>query len=160
MGLSKLPANYWDERAKMGRPKNIKNPMTLWKLACQYFKWVTETPVILKEVLRGGDRAGEIIEVETARPFTWNGFSDYLWAQGIVSDLDDYRKNTDGRYSEFRPVLARIGAVMKDQKFTGAAVGIFKEGIVKAELYGDAERIAAAEREGEEDKQIIINIRK
>lgn len=158
MSLTK-PKGYWEKRAKLGRPKALKDEKHLWKLACDYFKWVDESPVKTREILKSGERAGEIVEMEVARPYTWFGFEDYLWAMGIISDLDDYRKNKDGRYSDYRPVLARIGRVMKDQKFAGASVGTFKERIIMADIYHEANK-RADDDSSEDETQITINIKK
>lgn len=158
MSLAK-PDGYWEKRAKVGRKKAIKDEKHLWKLACEYFAWIDKSPVTMREILKGGERAGEVVSMEVARPYTWFGFEDYLWAMGIITDLADYRKNKDGRYTDFKPILARIGRVMKDQKFAGASVGTFKERIIMADIYHEANKRVDDERDSD-DTQITINIKK
>lgn len=125
---------YWAWRAKVGRPKNIPTPELLWELACKYFQMRDETPWVKNDFIRGGESAGRVVGLETAVPYTWMGFEDYLCENDILAKLEDYKKNRDGKYSEFSEVITRIGAVIYDQKFTGASVGAFSPNIIARDL--------------------------
>lgn len=130
---------YWDWMATqgakgVGRPKKIKNPQTLWKYACDYFKSVDAEPFQRKESIKSGDNAGTYFDVPNIRPYTWAGFSAYLIQKSILNKLTDYRYNTDGRYSEFKTIVSAINDVMYAQKFEGAAVNAFNSSVISREL--------------------------
>lgn len=111
-----------------------------------YFSHVENNPWIKKEVLKGGDRAGEIIDVPTIEPFTEIGFCAYHnlgehyltqlarglairekreVEEGILMDEDSYQMSV---------ILARMRAKCKSQKFAGAAVGAFNAMIISRDL--------------------------
>lgn len=158
MGLIRREPGYWAKRAKTsrGRAKYLNSPEQLWKLACEYFEYVDSTPVNTKEVLRGGERAGDIVESTVDRPYTWYGLADFLWAKGVISILKDYRTNREGRYDEYVPVITRVSEIIREQKYSGAAVGTFKEGLIIKDLQGELEREKVSENT--EDSNITINI--
>lgn len=131
---------YWDWIANVGAPKKLKNPKQLWKLACEYFKGIDDRPFKKKDFIKSGERAGEIVDLETIMPYTWQGLELYLFAKGVVAKLDDYRANKEGNYSEFSDVLSRITQTIFEQKYSGAAVGAFNANLVAKDL-GITEKI-------------------
>lgn len=137
MATKKL--EYWDKRKKMGVPKKIETPEKLWDLACDYFKKVDNAPGIKKEVLKGGTKAGQIIGVETMRPYTWEGLTDYCFEKGVIQSLEDYRYNTEGRYSEFKGIIRAINTVIFDRNFSGAAMEMLNPNLIARQL-GMAEK--------------------
>lgn len=125
---------YWEWRKNTGRPKNLESPQQLWDYACEYFQMVDELPYEKLDFIKGGDRAGQIVRLDTIQPYTWAGFEDYLSEKGVIAKLEDYKANKENRYTEFAEVITRIRNVMFDQKFRGAAVGAFKENIIARDL--------------------------
>ena len=130
---------YWKERSKKGqkyitKPKAIPNPETLWELACLYFERTDNAPLHKKDFIRGGDNAGKEVNIKAARPYTWSAFEDYLFEEGVIMYLDDYRYDRGGKYSEFKEVVELIGRVMYANKFEGASVGLFNPSIIAREL--------------------------
>jgi hypothetical protein len=125
---------YWESRKKRGRPKALKSPQMLWDLACEYFQMVDSNPFKKQEVVKGGWLAGQIFEVETIRPYTWNGLENMLFERDIIADLDDYKANKKGDYSAYSEVIRVIGKIIFDQKFNGASVGAFDPRIIAMEL--------------------------
>jgi hypothetical protein len=123
-----------------GRKKLFENPSKLWALACQYFEYTESNPVRKHDFIRSGVMAGKAIYTYHPRPFTWMGFESFLWVRGICSTLEPYRENREGRYEEYVEVIRAIGNVMKSQKFDGAAVGLFKEGLIVRDLYPEKEK--------------------
>lgn len=119
---------------KLGRPKNIKDPEELLEHFQSYVTEVDENPFIRLEVLKGGAAAGKTVEVPTIRPYTWTGFSTYLFTNGILAKLDDYKSNKENRYTAFAGILAYIGEAMYSQKFEGATVGAFNANIIARDL--------------------------
>lgn len=135
---------YWDymkkvgvkaiKETKAGRPKKIPTPEKLWEIACDYFQEVDESPFLKQDFIRGGESAGQKVNLETIQPYSWAGLDEYLIRHGIISGLDDYRLNTYGNYEEFQGVVARIAQTMFNQKFKGAAVGAFNASIIARDL--------------------------
>lgn len=129
---------HWKDQRKagrkMGRPRAIETPETLWKLFCDYGEDTDANPIIKHEVVKGGDNAGKVVRTPLQRPYTWAGFSSYVFIRGIAADLEKYRFNENGAYEDFRGVISAIGNFMYKQKFEGAAVGMFKENLIAREL--------------------------
>lgn len=128
------PVSKWRKKMKVGRKKAIKSPQHLWDLACAYFVYIDEHPYQKQEPIKSGDSAGSVMTVDSIRPYTWNGLEIYLFQKGIIYDLQDYKRNTDGAYTEFQEVIGAIDKVIFDQKFSGAAVGAFNANIIAREL--------------------------
>jgi hypothetical protein len=130
---------YWKMRSRTGqeyltKPKAIPHARALWELACLYFERVDSAPIKKKDFIRGGDKAGTQIDVDAARPYTWSGFEDFLFEEGIVMTLDNYKHNRKGTHNGYEEVVAQIGKVMYANKFEGASVGIFNPVIIAREL--------------------------
>lgn len=126
--------NYWLNRKKVGRPKIIKSPKQLWGYFCDYAHHISNNPFKKQDFVRGGDLAGTIVELDTIRPFTWEGFEDFLFEKDIIFNLKDYRFNKNGAYDEFSAIITRIGDIIYNQKFEGAAVGAFNANIIARDL--------------------------
>jgi len=129
-------SNYWQERKKnlSGRPKKIKTPKVLWGYFCDYCERVQTNPFKKQDFIRGGELAGQIVELDTIRPLTWQGFEDYLFEKKVIVRLDDYKSNKEGRYADFADIITRIGNAIYSNKFEGAAVGAFNSNIIARDL--------------------------
>lgn len=135
--LSPNDPGYWDWRAKTGlrgQPKAFRSPQQLWQLACEYFKRIDENPFKKQDFIKGGESAGTIVELDQMRPYTWAGLTDYLFEQGYISTLQDYKQNREGRYGDYVEVIRMIGEVMWKQKFEGASSGAFNANIISRDL--------------------------
>lgn len=128
------PDENADSKPKRGRPKNLKSPQELWEHACDYFHQSDLNPVMVKDFIRGGEKAGQIIDLPKSRPYTWAGLEAYLFENDIVDRIDDYKYNNDNRYSEFKGVIHAIDKIMYSHKFDGAATGIFNPSIIARDL--------------------------
>ena len=115
----------------LGRPRIFKTPAELWEKAQGYFQECDENP--LKAVKRKSRKyktkeysGFSDEEIETLKiPYTWEGLYVYLG----VCDLEYYRKDRD-----FSKVLTHIRNIMYNQKFSGAAAGIFNHSIIARDL--------------------------
>lgn len=123
--------NDWQNRKKIGRPKNIESPERLWELACDYFTYCDENPIYTLD-FRGKDATK--VHFPHPMPYTWDGLDDYLFKNEIIVALDDYKANRNDSYTVFSNIITRIDKIMRNQKFSGAAVGIFKENIIARDL--------------------------
>lgn len=131
-----------------GKKKTFDSPERLWFYACQYFEHTENNPIKEHDFIKGGNLAGKVVLKIHPRPFTWYGFETFLWIRGVCSSLAMYRTNRDNRYEDYQEVLEGIANVMKSQKFDGAAVGMFKEGLISREIWGDS-KSNGGESEGE-----------
>jgi hypothetical protein len=120
---------------KLGKPKAIKSPEKMWELFLDYVKDVDAHPAIKQEVIKSGERAGQIFEVKMALPYTWVGFEAYLGRHEIIcSNLSEYKTNRKGGYEDYSEVVKAIDKTMYDQKFGGAAIGNFNQSIIAMDL--------------------------
>lgn len=117
---------YWKLRQKNGRNKVYK-PDELWEAACAYFQWADENPWKKQDFIRGGDLAGNKVELETARPYTIQEMCVHL---GIsVKTFERY-----GQDEGFSPIVTHIREIIYSQKLSGAAVGAFNASIIARDL--------------------------
>ena len=134
--MEKERDNTWLARKgnALGRPRAIKSPQELWDFFCEYADRIINNPFKKNDFIKGGEFAGVIVQVDTIRPFTWQGFEDYLFEKKVAFDIKKYRFNRDGAYDDFSPIITRIGEVIYSNKFEGAAVGAFNHNIIARDL--------------------------
>jgi len=116
---------FWKNRSKHGRDKIFSSPEILLEESLKYFQWCIDNPFI--EVDFRGKDAKEVY-IPKMRPFTWDGLELFLG----VESLREYKKNPD--YKEFSQVIARIGKIIYEQKFSGAAAGFLNPNIIARDL--------------------------
>ena len=117
---------FWRLRAKHGPNRKFENGEDLWQACCEYFEWVERNPLIEEKVFAS---KGEILTHNCAkmRAMTITGLCVYL---GIdVSTWYDWKKRDD-----LSNVIARVEAIIWDQKFTGAAADLLNHNIIAREL--------------------------
>lgn len=109
----------------------------------QYFQYTDETPWIKHEVLKSGERAGELIPVPVAQPYTEFGFcafhnlgDRYLYklSKTIEKHLSDPESTKKHVCEELGTILSQARARCKAQKFAGAAVGAFNANLIAKDL--------------------------
>lgn len=120
--------------AKVGRPKAIESPERLWELFCGYRKQVDENPFIKQDFIRGGDLAGNKVELETMMPYTWAGFEVYLFENKVATNLDKYKMNFENAYSEYVDIIRTIDKIIFNRNFSGAAVNAFNANLIARSL--------------------------
>ena len=115
---------------EVGRPKKF-TPESLWKYFVGYQEYCKENPKLKHDFVgKDADEVYRKIEI----PLTWEGFQIYIWNQGANGDLKDYLSNKNNAYDEFSPILARIRIIIYEDKFTGAAAGLFNHSIIARDL--------------------------
>lgn len=114
-----------------GRSKAFGSPIELFGHFIEYCESV-DGNVWHKVDFRGKD--AERVDIPMIMPYTWDGFDNYLFMKGIISNLDDYKSNKEGRYADFADIVTRIGKIITDRKLTGATLNIFNVNIVAREL--------------------------
>lgn len=110
------------------------SPELLWIEACEYFQKVDENPLYKSEMIRGGEKAGQVVKIATPRPYTWTGLEEHLFEMGIASSTIDYRYEEGPVREEFRTVVEAINTIIKRNKFDGAAAGLFNPMIIARDL--------------------------
>lgn len=121
---------YWEKMKKVHPHKSIESPEMLWELACDYFKDACTLESNIIQLVKGGALAGNLIEVPTNRLFTWPGFEVFLRSKEVISTLQNYRNNSQGRYDAYQPVIRDIDHIIFDQGVNGAANGDYDSGII------------------------------
>lgn len=108
----------------LGRPCIFDSPETLWKQAKEYFQECDENPLLRTEVTTTDK--GVFDKVYSHKiPYTWEGLYVFLG----IENLDRYKKKED-----FVGILSHIGNIIRNQKYVGAATGIFNANIIARDL--------------------------
>lgn len=118
-------------------------PEALWDLACLYFQGEQEDTMDKKDFIRSGESAGMTVTIKAIRPFSWVSFDLFLLYHGIKTSIDNIRENKDGRFAEFQETIAKIGRVIYEQKFDGAAIGEYNPQLIIRDL-GLADKVDAS----------------
>lgn len=117
---------FWKARSKHGRDKLFKTPDILWESCAEYFQWCEQNPLQEAEVVKyQGD--AKIIQVPKMRAMTISGLCIFL----DISQQTwfEYAKNED--YTE---VSTRVDAIIRTQKFQGAAADLLNASIIARDL--------------------------
>ena len=108
------------------------NPEQIWQLAMRYFEWCDANPFIEDKVgfFEGTPTNGE---VKKQRPYSLDGLCIAL---GIARNTwNQWRKNPT-----FSDLVSQLDMILREQKVSGAAAGIFNASIV-SRLEGLAENV-------------------
>ncbi len=116
----KIIKELWDIPLRR-KPRKYSSPDELWEEASNYFLWCEE-----KGITDNRSRDIKGAGAKMPRAFTWAGLQIYC----EIDSFRDYKTN----YPEYSQVIARIEHVLYEQKFTGAASGVFKENIIARDL--------------------------
>ena len=127
-----LKNQFWKYRNKHGRNKLFESPEALWEAACSYFEWCDNNPWMKNEALKGGEKAGKIIQIPTARPFTLRGLCLYLDCNEAY--FRNFKNQEREESEDFITIIERIEDVIYTQKFEGAAIGVFNTNIIARDL--------------------------
>lgn len=115
---------FWKLRTKHGKDAIFSTPEILWEAACEYFEHCEQNPLTEQNWV---GRDGEEVHKKHMRPFTQAGLCIYL---GISEQaFRDMKVRND--YVEVCNIISQI---IKNQKFEGAAVGLFNANIIARDL--------------------------
>jgi len=115
----------------MPTKKNIKSPEHLYELFQKYEKHAKNSP---KRAYHYSTKLDKQVAVDKEIPLTWTGFEVFLNKSKVISRLDDYKANKDDRYSEYAYIIRAIDLEIKDDKFSGAAAGVYQHNIIARDL--------------------------
>jgi hypothetical protein len=108
----------------LGRNPKYRSPEELWDDVKGYFDTCDNSPLVSTETRRT-DRNTEKKETQHRVPYTWEGLYVHLG----VCNLEHYK--TKEAFSE---IITHIGNIIYNQKFTGAAAGLFNSNIIARDL--------------------------
>lgn len=124
-----MAAHKGNEYAKgcetSGRPRTIVSPDDLWELFVEYKESIFNSPYVKKEVTQRANGA-ELKQIYIDKPLTWDGFELFI----DIHSLRDYKK----KYKEFSHIITRIDKEIYNNKFSGAASGLFNSNIIARDL--------------------------
>lgn len=124
----------WKLRKRHGPERKFPTAEDLWKLACKYFEWCDNNPLIAEDVIRSGERAGEKIYFNKMRPYTNEGLCIHL---GVSTSYFRSFKSINAKNAEAEPffqVIEKVQAIIYTQKFEGAAAGLLNANIIARDL--------------------------
>jgi hypothetical protein len=117
---------FWKARSSHGRNPIFASPDALWEAACEYFEWIEANP--LWEAKAFAHQGVVTIErLPKMRAMTLGGLCLFL----------DIGRRTWDEYAgreDFLPVTRAIDAVIRDQKFSGAAADLLNANIIARDL--------------------------
>lgn len=117
---------FWEMRSSHGRKPIFHDADELWDAACEYFEWATNND-IEDEVVFHFQGTITTHKAKKIRPMTIQGLCLYL-------DISDESWANYAKNDNFFGIVERIKRVIYEQKFAGAAVGIFNASIISREL--------------------------
>lgn len=118
--------------AKLGAPKKLENPRALYKWYCKYMQDINNHAIHVKDWVGKDAKA---IYKQHFRPPTWKGFEAFLFRNGVLTNLDEYRANKNGSYDDFSDICRALENDLFDIKFTGAALNLWDSRIIAKELH-------------------------
>jgi hypothetical protein len=93
---------------------------------CEYFEWVEGNPLYEEKII-AYEGVATHVDVSKMRAMTLNGLCVFLDVDRKT--WDNYRARED-----FASVCAKVDAIIREQKFTGAAAGLLNPVIIAREL--------------------------
>jgi len=119
---------FWKLRSKHGRDKLFKTAELLWKAACEYFEWCEDNPIIAQD----NKGTKNVNEVKFNRPFTLKGFC--LYCDATEHWYTEFKKGLKETDKDFLYICRKIEDIVYNQKFEGAAIGIYNANIIARDL--------------------------
>lgn len=137
----------------MARPFKFKDPDEVWKIYQKYLNHLKNNPMHRNELIKSGERAGEVISVEVPVP-------PNIWGFCLFADIDRQTYynyvggDSENLNKELIDIFTRVDDDIKQKQITGATVNLYNQAIV-ARLNGLTESIKV---ENATPEQINITI--
>jgi hypothetical protein len=112
----------------MGKKKYIETPEKMLELFYEYAQWCEDNP-IPKTVK--GNKGFIISDEKLRRCLTMEGFENYCFDQGIISDMSHYFANYEDRYSDYLAVCSLIRRKIRQDQIEGGMAGIYNASITQ-----------------------------
>ena len=102
---------FWKARSKHGRDRIFKTPNDLLLAAYDYFEWNAKNPWMKNEVLKSGERAGEIVQIPVERPLSDRGLCSFFGVNTLF--LNQFEKTCKEKgEDDFTKVIAHIREII------------------------------------------------
>lgn len=112
----------------MAKHKYIESPDIMWELFEAYMKEVKKNPRYkVQFVGKDGNQVYEPLE----RPLTMEGFENYCFKIGKISDLAHYFCNRGDAYNDYVPICSRIKKTIRQDQIEGGMVGQYNPSITQ-----------------------------
>lgn len=112
----------------MGIHKYIETPQKMMELFEAYVTEVKGNPFQLKDWV-GKD--GDEVYRPKEKPLTMEGFENYLFKKGIISDVSDYFEGKLESYKDFLPICRAIKRMIRQDQIEGGMAGIYNPSITQ-----------------------------
>ena len=112
----------------MGKNKYIETPEKMWDLFEAYKKQTKDNPRTKIEYV-GKD--GKRVKTPLETPLTMEGFSGYVYRQGVTKSIDQYFSNQDKLYTDYMGICSRIREEVRTDQITGGLVGQYNASITQ-----------------------------
>lgn len=117
---------FWEARSSHGRKPAFESHEDLWSACVEYFQWVEENPLEEAIVYQGELNANQAKPL--MRAMTLDGLCIFL----DITDQTWY--NYKERGDDFLEVITKAEAIIRTQKFQGAAAGQLNANIIARDL--------------------------
>lgn len=141
---------YWDWRKNHipfptpDNPGLKPTPELVYRAACEYFEVMEEHKYWKEDFIKAGNDAGKIVRLKQDRTFTMIGLTIFLKDCDLFDfNLNDALVNKNHKYNEYQDVMQFIKNVIREQKFSGAAAGVFNSNFIARDL-GMTEKVQAS----------------
>tara|TARA_A100000171_G_scaffold4204_2_gene3458 strand:- start:17684 stop:18187 length:504 start_codon:yes stop_codon:yes gene_type:complete len=118
--------SFWKQRSSHGRNPIFKKPEQLWDACCEYFEWVEANPLQETQYKQANGEPVPVI-IPKMRAMTIGGLCIFL---DISEDTWREHRTREG----FSGVTTRVEAIIRDQKFSGAAADLLNPNIIARDL--------------------------
>jgi hypothetical protein len=134
----------------MGIRKYIETPERMWEHFQAYRTKIKSKPITQQDYV--GKDATEVWR-EKERPLTMEGFENYLFEEGIITDVSDYFEGKIESYKDFLPICRAIKKLIRQDQIEGGMAGIYNPSITQR-LNGLVDKV-------QEDgtKEIIVKVK-
>ncbi|WP_165022248.1 terminase small subunit [Dysgonomonas sp. ZJ279] len=121
--MAKIKKKYYMNRGKEGQEQAYDSPDKLMLKAYEYFAWCDEHPLNKSELMKSGDRKGDVIDVPIGRPYTLVGLCVYC-------GISEGSFKTLGAEDDFATVVKHICDIIRQEQIEGASLGIYNATII------------------------------
>ena len=118
---------FWETRSSHGAKPKFENPDDLLMACHEYFEWVEKNPLYEDRIISFQGVATHV-NVRKMRAMTLAGLCIFLDIS--METWSEWRKSR----SDLSDVLARVEAIIYQQKFTGAAAEMLNANIIARDL--------------------------
>lgn len=118
-----MDIKHYTNRKKEGQEQVYNTADKLLSKAFEYFAWCEDNPWFKKELMRSGDRKGEVVEIPVSRPYTLAGMCVYC---GISqATFAAYAKN-----EKMKGAAEHVADIIKQNQLEGAIIGAYNSSFI------------------------------